>query len=383
MKLYKRVFFAFNQDFLSLISKIVLSLTLTFTLTNAQNQTSPIPEVDDKLIETMLPHLIYGFKCNQQMIGTPPDFDPSVFWAKDQDKIDAQTISNKMRYVRFAGRILTGGIYDSKAGAYVSADKEFMYYLKNNNLVVQSICDKQQFTLSNYDKESDMFHIKLRNKPDKEVAIVINVADSMRDYVLAFKEIAPYVAKHILKDEEKEVFSKITLVSFNAYDVRDFDDAIDAEDFIQNAKTLKTKDAPSEMINFALIKAMSHFTKDNGLKKEIYLIADKAAETSSTQRMLELTKNLNKNIVFNSGGSKENWVKIHTFSLKENIPFLQNLAQETEGNFYAPDSVYAFKKELLKLSNDGKDVNPKEIGNEIIPAKTHKIYDPDDPNPTR
>ena len=56
----------------------------------------------------------------------------------------------------------------------------------------------------------------------------------MKDYVLAFKDIAPYIAKHILKDADNEVYSKITLVSFNAYDVWDFGDFVDVKDFIKN-----------------------------------------------------------------------------------------------------------------------------------------------------
>lgn len=373
MHINKTLCLIWKQGFLCLVCKIAFILGLTFSLANAK--APKIPEVDEKLIEVMLLRLIKGFECSQ-MAGIS-DFDPSVLWVKDQDKLDAQTISNKKHYIRFAGRILSGGIWDSKQKAYRSADKEFMYYLKDDSLVVQSICDKQQFTLNHY--KGDMLHIKLRDKPTKEIAIVINVADSMRDYILAFQEIAPFIAKHIFKDEGKKIYAKITLVSFNAYDVKDFDDVFNAEDFTKDTKNLKTKNTQSEMINYALVKAMSHFTKDNGLKKEIYLITDKAAETSSTQKMLEITKNLNKNSVLNSAGSKDNWVKIHTFSLKQNASFLQNLAKETEGNFYAPNNIYEFKKELLKLSNDGKDVSPKEIGNEIIPAKTHKAYAPDNP----
>ncbi len=56
------------------------------------------------------------------------------------------------------------------------------------------------------------------------------------------------------------------------------------------------------------------------------------------------------------------------------------LAEATEGNFYEPNSIYEFKKELLKLSNDGKDVDPAEFKGIIVPSKTHKIYDPDNPD---
>lgn len=60
----KKAFVACNQSLLNLFSfhsicKTALALSITFTLVNAKNQTSPIPEVDDKLIENMLPNLIY------------------------------------------------------------------------------------------------------------------------------------------------------------------------------------------------------------------------------------------------------------------------------------------------------------------------------------
>lgn len=363
----------FNQ-----ILKALCALSLLLSLSYAKDPIPEVPEVDENLIKSTLPNLIYGFECSQMQ--KVSHFDSSVLWVKDKDKLNAQNISNKFRYIRFAGEILNGGAWDAQAQAYVSPDRQFMYFLKDNNLVVQSVCDKQQFFLNNYDKQSDSFHLKLRTKPTKEVAIVINVADSMKDYVLAFKEIAPSLAKHIFKEDE-DMYAKITLVSFSFNDVKDFDDVFNTQDFVEETKTLQTTNTQSVMVNYALIKAMSHFTKDNGLKKEIYLITDSGLnDAHNAQRMLKLTKNLNNNSVANSKGSKDNWVKIHTFSLGQKLEFLENLSKETEGNFYAPKSIYDFKKTLLALSNDGKDVEPSEIHNEIIPSKTNKIYDPDDPN---
>ena len=95
--------------------------------------------------------------------------------------------------------------------------------------------------------------------------------------------------------------------------------------------------------------------------------------------MLYLTKNLNRNIVQNSGGSKKNWVTIHTLALSKNLNALKELTLAPGGNFYEPSSTYEFKKLLLRLCNNGKDVDPREI-NVIVPSKTHKIYDPDNPD---
>ncbi|MGI0406369.1 hypothetical protein ACRE1U_03545 [Helicobacter himalayensis] len=375
--MYQTAFFKHIKHIcLNHILKTLCALSFSLSFTYAKDPS--IPEVDENLIKNTLPNLIYGFECNQMQ--KVSHFDSSVLWVKDKDKVNVQNISNKFRYIRFAGEILNGGIWDAQAQAYVSANRQFMYFLKGSNLIVQSVCDKQQFFLSNYDKQSDNLHLKLRTKPTKEIAIVLNVANSMRDYVLAFKEIAPSLAKHIFKEGE-DVYAKITLVSFSSNDIKDFDDVFNAQDFTKDVNTLQTTNTQSQMINYALIKAMSHFTKDNGLKKEIYLISDSGLnDAHNAQRMLKLTKNLNDNSVFNSKGTKENWVKIHTFSLKQNIAFLENLSKETEGNFYAPKSIYDFKKTLLNLSNDGKDVDPSEIHNAIIPSKTHKIYDPDNPD---
>lgn len=360
----------------SLLAKALLCFVFTSSVLGA-NPSTKIPEVDEKLIDTMLSRLIYGAKCDEMAMIS--HFDPSVLWVKDKDKIDMQKIPKKIRYIRFAGRILSGGI-SSGNSTYTSADKEFLYTLNGADLEVMSICDKQQLILNNYDKEKEDYNLKLRAKPAKEIAIVINVANSMKDYVFAFKEIAPLIAKHILQEESRGSYAKITLVSFSNYDVKDFDDVFSSSEFVESAKNLKVANSQTKLINYALIKAMSHFTKDNGLKKEIFLITDgNPNDRGSAEKMLYLTKNLNRNIVKNSGGSKKNWVTIHTLALNKNLDSLKELTLATEGSFYEPSSVYEFKKLLLRLSNNGKDVDPREI-NVIVPSKTHKIYDPDDPN---
>ncbi|WP_416829847.1 vWA domain-containing protein [Helicobacter ganmani] len=338
--------------------------------------TTEIPEVDEKLIDTMLSRLIYGAKCDEMAMIS--HFDPSVLWVYDKDKINIQKIPAKIRYLRFAGRILSGGIASGNS-TYTSADKTFIYTLSGTNLEVKSICDKQQLVLKNYDKEKEPYNLKLRQKGGKEIAIVINVANSMKEYVFAFKEIAPFIAKHIL-EYDKDSYSKITLVSFSNYDVKDYDDVFISSEFVEDTKKLKVVNSQTKLVNYALIQAMSHFTKDNGLKKEIFLITDgDPNDMRNVEKMLYLTKNLNRNIVKNSGGSKENWVTIHTLALNKNLDALKEITLATEGNFYEPSSAYEFKKLLLRLSNNGKDVEPREI-NVIVPSKTHKIYDPDNPD---
>ncbi len=110
---------------LSLPLKIIFGSILTLSLACAKTS-SNIPEVDENLIETTLPNLIYGFKCNN--IRDISHFDPSVFWVKDGETINSQKIPNGIHYIRFAGRILEGGIYDDKSNTYISPNKEFMYF---------------------------------------------------------------------------------------------------------------------------------------------------------------------------------------------------------------------------------------------------------------
>ncbi|AWI34188.1 VWA domain-containing protein [Helicobacter apodemus] len=361
------------------LTKIILAkalLCFVFSFTLYANTLAKIPEVDEKLIDTMLSRLIYGAKCDEMAMIS--HFDPSVLWVYDKDTVNIQKISDKIRYLRFAGKILSGGI-SSGNSTYTSPGRDFFYTLNGTDLEVTSICDKQHLILSNYDKEKEPYNLKLREKPAKEVAIVINVANSMKDYIFAFKDIAPLIAQHIL-EKDKDSYAKITLVSFSDYDVEDYDDVLSPSEFVENAKKLKALKSYTKFVNYALIKAMSHFTKDNGLKKEIYLITDgDPNDMGNVDKMLYLTKNLNHNIVQNSGGSKKNWVTIHTLALNKNLNALKELALATGGNFYEPSSAYEFKKLLLRLSNNGKDVDPREI-NVIIPSKTHKIYDPDNPD---
>lgn len=135
---------------------------------------------------------------------------------------------------------------------------------------------------------------------------------------------------------------------------------------------------------------MRNFTKDNGLKKEVYLITNGASDDlHKEEKMLAMTKNLNANIVKNSKENLDNRVKIHIFALKPfqslktqkaNIEFLQNLAKITGGTYNEANNAYDFKKQILTLSNDGKPFDMRELDNTIRPSKNHKIYDPDNPN---
>ena len=96
-------------------------------------------------------------------------------------------------------------------------------------------------------------------------------------------------------------------------------------------------------------------------------------------KMLAMTKNLNANITKNTATNADNRVKIHAFALSPNLEFLKNVAKITGGTYNEANNSYDFKKQILTLSNGGKPFDMGDIDNQIRPSKTHKIYDPDNP----
>ena len=218
---------------------------------------------------------------------------------------------------------------------------------------------------------------------------MLNVNKSMSRYIDALIDIAPFLAKHILGDLQNE-FAKISLVTFSYVRVQDLGTFYDAPSFTNALYAAKGIDSKDNIVNVALVEAMKNFTKDNGLKKEVYLITNGASDDPhKEEQMLSMTKNLNANIVKNTKTNADNAVKIHTFALtpfasrksqKANAEFLQNLAKITGGSYNEADNAYNFKKHILTVSNDGKPFDMGELNNQIRPSKTNKIYDPNNPN---
>lgn len=337
-------------------------------------------EITEAFIEKALVRLIHGFSCNQPddlMEDIIPSVDATYIQATDKSVIDA----NKNKgVIRFVGRFLSGGIWDSTANCYFSDTRDIMYRLEGTTLEVSAVCEKYTFHILNFNKDEQSFGIKLASKPAKEIAIVLNTARSMTDYIFALKDIAPLIAKHTFKDDNKDIFAKIVLAIFAGWDARVLGTFYRSDTFIPAANHLGTLDADTRMLNLTLIRAMENFTKDNGLKKEIYLITNGVpSDTQNTTKMLTLTKNLNLNIARNSRGCLDNCVKIHTFALSKGLNYLKDLAQATDGKFYEINSIYDFKKNLLTLINDGAPFDIREI-NEIHAAKVLPLYDPNNPH---
>ena len=174
-------------------------------------------------------------------------------------------------------------------------------------------------------------------------------------------------------------YAKITLVTFSYPQVLDLGTFYDANNFADALGRAKGLNSVDVVFNHALIKAMQNFTKDNGLKKEVYLITNGTpGDMLKAEKMLALTQNLNANIVKNSKDDTDNRVKIHSFALSKDLNFLKKVAQITGGTYNEASNVYDFKKQILSISNDGKPFDMRELNNEIRPSKTHKINDNND-----
>ena len=357
----------------------------------------PIPTddnaINDTYIDKALHSLIYGVDCSEGEIAEQRALPKGAINANDKSTIDtAKYADAKSRTIAFNGVVLKGGIFDSTQkdnaqNLYLSPDRKISYAINGNTLEVKAICQKIGFTLTNFTNGD--FGINLSHNPTKEVAIALNVNKSMSRYIDALIDIAPYLAKHILGDTQNE-FAKISLVTFSYIRVADLGTFYDAPSLANALYSAKGIDSKDNIVNVALIEAMKNFTKDNGLKKEVYLITNGGADDPhKEEKMLTMTKNLNANIVKNSKTNADNRVKIHIFALKPfqslktqkaNIEFLQNLAKTTGGTYNEANNAYDFKKQILTLSNDGKPFDMRELDNKIRPSKNHKIYDPDNPN---
>lgn len=88
--------------------------------------------------------------------------------------------------------------------------------------------------------------------------------------MVAFKDIAPYIAAHILKPTQvPAVYAKLTLVTFTSLSRDDRGTFYSVADFVQVANSLKVMNSQTRMMNYALINGMANFTKDNKLDNVI------------------------------------------------------------------------------------------------------------------
>ena len=398
---------------MQIFTKILLCTMFSFGVIYAQK--AQIDDtIDESYIHNALSALIFGKTCEAtsdtpkaECIIIPPKGTINV---ANNATIDTTKYADaKMRFISFNGEILHGGIYDATQKLYFSADKKFSYRFKSESKSIQNdidklakgtleikfTCKQQSFTITNFSNGD--FGLNLSKNPTKEVAIVLNVNNSMWRYTNALKDIAPYLAKHIFGKQNiqndttiNEQFAKISLITFSYVRITDLGTFYDEQSFTNALGKAKGSNSRDNIVNVALVEGMRNFTKDNGLKKEIYLITNGASDDPhKEEQMLSMTKNLNANIVKNTTTNIDNRVKIHIFALKPfsslksakaNAEFLQNLAKITGGTYNEADNTYNFKKQILTISNNGKPFDMRELNNEIHPSKSNKIYDPDNPN---
>ena len=301
--------------------------------------------------------------------------------ANDKSVIDANDFANT-QYVSiiFDSEVLYGGIYDENTNLYKSPDRRISFEIKEKDtLEIREIYKQLSFTIKNF-SDGD-FNIYLSKNPTKEVAIVLNINQSMLLYIDALRDIAPFIAKHILGDREKQ-FAKITLVTFSHLDVDDLGTFYDSQDFLNITNRLKyNAKSMDNMVNLSLIRAMQNFTKFNGLAKEIYLITNGAPDDPQNDNtMLFFATSLAKSPKDMSP------VKIHIFlplpfqsrqSEQENIRLLTKIAESTGGSFNMTNSIEEFKDKVLTTSNDGKPVDRHEIDNQIRIIEGIKVFDPE------
>ncbi len=305
-----------------------------------------------------------------------------VITANDKTIIDANDFPNT-QYVSiiFDNETVRGGIFESQ-NTYRSDNRRFLFVLESGTLTITEIFKKISFTIKNF-SDGD-FNIYLSKNPTKEVAIVLNVNQSMGLYINAIKDIAPFIAKHILGDRETQ-FAKISLITFSYIRVNDLGTFYDGQSFVNATNGLqKGFDSSDNMVNLSLINAMRNFTKFNGLQKEIFLITNGAPDDpQNDETMLFFAKSLQKSV------SDSSPVKIHIFSPmpfqsrkteQQNIALLSKIANATGGSFNQTFDIVEFKTKVLTISNDGKPFDKRELDkkdNEFQIIESIKVFDPE------
>ena len=365
------------------VFKLIISLlcAIIFAIGCAKNTAptadSPQPTLQNAPISQTPPTLQNAPILQSQAI------PKSIIFAKNGDTIDGNGYANTL-YIKiiFDNNVLMGGIFDTE-GVYKSPDREIVYTLNGQTLTIKNIAQNTQFTIINFSQGD--FNIYLSKNPTKEVAIVLNINKSMSAYINALKDIAPFVGNHILGDREKQ-FAKISLTTFTYIRVNDLGTFYEADEFADAVNGISTNRifSSDNMVNLALIMGMRNFTNANGLKKEVFLITNGASDDpQNLERVLFTAKNLKANL---TSTDKNNLLKIHIFAIKpfnsrksadENVALLKNIANATGGTYNEIENVVELKEKVLLFSNDGKEFDRKEIGNEIRIIETQKLDDPD------
>lgn len=332
---------------------------------------------DEKSVFAALSRLIDGMSC-QERPHSQQKPQEGLIYVSDKQAINAFGEQSK-KLISFEDRILHGGILQEN-GSYLSDDGEFLYTLDTSRvsiLSIKSVCEKSSFNIVNFSKQDVDFGLHLCEKPYKELGFIYCNTPSIKPYFKAFRELAPFIAKRIFKGAQ--FFTKALINDYKSQKVNVLGGFYDDKSFIKALQNLSENSENIYLLNHAMIETMSHFTKHNGLVKELYIFASNPTppDTFRSENMLKMMKNLNANIIQGKPELKINQVVCHCFALGEEVEFLQKLSEESGGKYYLTDTPLEFKKALLSQLDGGRMPDIDELGDDaqIEIIKTHKISD--------
>ncbi|MDO4674207.1 hypothetical protein [Campylobacter sp.] len=336
---------------------------------------------DEKAVFAALNRLINGMSCE---IRPKPQQVPQdgLIYASNGQAINAFTEQSRRR-ISFEGRILHGGILQED-GSYLSDDGEFIYTLDTSRvsiLSVRSVCEKNAFQIVNFSKQDLDFGLHLCEKPYKELGFIHCNTLSIKPYFKALQEIAPFIARRIFKGPE--FFTKAIINDFKSKSGDILGAFYEAQSFTKAIQALPQNPQMLYLLNKAMIETMRHFTKHNGLAKELYIFATNPTPPDAfrAEAMLKMMKNLNANIIQGRPELAINQVVCHCFALGEDVEFLQNLSRDSGGKYHRTDTPLAFKRALLSQLDGGRMPDASELGKdaEIEIITPHKMPDDDPP----
>ncbi|NDJ28096.1 hypothetical protein DMB95_07540 [Campylobacter sp. MIT 12-8780] len=336
-----------------------------------------IPETIDqtKAFES-LDSLINGLDCTKSTSAALIT-EGNFVYVNDKDIVETTAYNDETRIV-FEETILRGGIL--RGDKYISDDMKFSFHFDENlRLIVTSVCKNTSITINNFFQEHENFGIRLRKKAGKELGFIYCNSFDVHAYIKAFKEIAPFISKRVFKD--KDTLSKLFVNNYKSMRDGVLGPFYTPEDFVEAIDKISFNPQSLYLLNVAMIEIMSQFTKHNGLLKELYVISTTPLlDKFRWQSMVEMMKNLNRNIVKNTPEKKENQVKVHGFALGTDLDFLKFMCEDSGGIYTRVDSILEFKRSILTRLSDGVLPDPKELGKDaqIQIITPNKIYDPDD-----
>ncbi|MBZ7988164.1 vWA domain-containing protein, partial [Campylobacter canadensis] len=258
----------------------------------------------------------------------------------------------------FNGSTLEGGSYDEDKKAYVDAkDTSITYELKDNNdLIVRK--DNSSITISNFNKNEDGFlNINLKDKPGKEVAIIIDTTGSMGDDIATCKANAKIIASNIFKEN---FYSKISIVTYNDNDIKTIGTYTNYQSFLSGINSVNLQYGGTEYTMAAILEGMSNFNPNNHLSKEVYVMTDESGDDNHRRDEVQrMAKNLSVGFrsINNTNKYEDTSVKINFIAIRDEFEHFKELAISTNGMYFTSNSSEELSDALFELSNIGTSSN--------------------------